>query len=84
MITEKDIYGALRLIGRGRVADDLLTIWSSKPGMLLEQVDMGRACWWLPMKNSTCSFYTSPFRSTWPPVSCSIVPRTLVHPDCHC
>ena len=41
LITEKDIYGALRLIGRGRVADDLLDHLEQQAGMLLEQVDMG-------------------------------------------
>lgn len=41
LITEKDIYGALRLIGRGRVADDLLDHLEQQAGMLLEQVGMG-------------------------------------------
>ena len=41
LITEKDIYGALRLIGRGRAADDLLDHLEQQAGMLLEQVDMG-------------------------------------------
>ena len=41
VITEGNIYVALRLIGRGRVADDLLTHLEQQAGMLLEAVEGG-------------------------------------------
>ena len=40
-ITEKDIYSALRLIGKGRIADDLLDHLEQQAGMLLEAVEGG-------------------------------------------
>jgi formylglycine-generating enzyme required for sulfatase activity len=41
IITEKDFFGALRSIGRGRIADDLLDHLEQQAGMLLEAVEGG-------------------------------------------